>query len=359
MIPEKEYDIVVVGAGPGGSGAAMAAARAGMNVLVLEKRQEIGSPKRCGEGLSLSTLKRMGIQKDENWVRREIIGATAYAPSGKYVRVDYKDGPEGYVVERKVFDKYLAGKAAEAGARILAKAEVTGLLKRDGRVSGVEVDLDGERMVIKAKVVIAADGVESKIAREAGLDTTLKLVDIASGAQFEMTNVDIDPDRIEMYFGNEVAPGGYAWIFPKGKNIANVGIGVRKPYARERAIDYLRRFVESRPGLRKGSVIEVNSGGVPVGGIMDNMVTDNFIVIGDAAHQANPIHGGGMGEAWVGGRLAGEVAAESIKKGDCSSKSLKRYNTVWWDERGKKLQGLVKFREVMESFSDEDLNWLV
>ncbi len=356
---EREYDIIVIGAGPGGSGAALAAAKKGMKVLLLEKRQEIGAPKRCAEGLSMSAMGRMGIERDDLWIRREIIGATIYAPNGEHIGVDYKDGPEGYILERKVFDKCLAEKAAGLGAKVLAKAEVTRLLKEDGKVCGVEVEFEGEKKEIKAKIVIAADGVESKIAREAGLDTTLKLVDIASGAQFEMTNVDIDPDRIEMYFGNDIAPGGYVWIFPKGENIANIGIGVRKPYAKEKAIDYLKRFIESRSGLKKGSIIEVNSGGVPVGGLMENMVTDNLIVVGDAAHQANPIHGGGMGEAWVGGRIAGEMAAEAIKANDLSKKFLGKYNKLWWEKRGNKLQKLVKLREVMESFSDEDLNWLV
>ena len=356
---DKEYDVIIVGAGPSGSGAAVAAAKAGAKVLVLEKRQEIGAPKRCGEGLSISTMKRMGIEKDDSWVRRKIIGFTAYAPDGRFVRHDYKDGPEGYIIERKVFDKHLAEKAVEAGARVISRAEVTGLLKKDGKVCGVEAEINEKKEEIKGKIVIAADGVESKIAREAGIDTTLKLSDAIAGAQFEMANIDIDPDRIEMYFGNEMAPGGYVWIFPKGEHIANVGIGVRKPYSKKKAIEYLKEFIEKRPGLRKGSILEVNSGGVPVGGLMDDMVTDNFMVVGDAAHHVNPIHGGGIGEAWVGGAVAGEVAAEAIKKDDTSKKFLDKYNKLWWEKRGNKMKKLVKFREVIEAFSDDDLNWIV
>lgn len=358
MNMEKRYDLVIVGAGPGGAGAAVAAAKAGLKVLVLEKRQEIGSPKRCGEGLSISAIKRMGIEKEDSWIRREIIGATAYAPNGKHVRVDYKDGPEGYIVERKLFDKRLVEKASEAGAKVMAGTEVTGLLKDGDRITGVEIERHGKREEINSRIVIAADGVESKIAREAGIDTTLKLIDAVAGVQFEMANVDIDPDRIEMYFGNDIAPGGYVWIFPKGRKVANVGIGVRKPFAKERAVDYLRRFVESRPGLRKGSVIEINSGGVPVGGLMEDMVTDGLMVVGDAAHQVNAIHGGGIPEAWVAGRIAGEVAAEAFKANDFSKGFLEEYNRRWWDKRGEKLKRLVKFRHLMESLTDEDLNWL-
>lgn len=133
---------------------------------------------------------------------------------------------------------------------------------------------------------------------------------------------------------------------------------MRKPWAKKTAIEYLNDFVESKPGLNKGSIVEVNGGGVPVGGLMQDMVADNFMVVGDAAHQVNPIHGGGIGESFVAGRIAAQVAAQAIRKGDTSKKSLSEYNTIWWKERGEKLQKLVKLREVTESLSDEELNWL-
>jgi digeranylgeranylglycerophospholipid reductase len=296
----------------------------------------------------------MGLEKDDIWVCRTILGASAYAPNGKKITVDYK-GPEGWVIERKVFDKWLAKKAVQSGAKVLAKTDATSLLKKNGKVSGVSLESNGNRWDVEAKVVIAADGVESKLAREAGIDTTLRLVDVASGVQFEMAGVDIDPDRIELYFGNEVAPAGYAWIFPKGKNEANVGIGVRKPWAKKTALEYLNDFVQSQPGLKKGSIVEVNGGGVPVGALMENMVADNFMIVGDAAHQVNPIHGGGIAESFVAGRMAAQVAVQAIKKGDTSKKVLSEYNRLWWKERGESLQKLVRLREVTESLQGEDL----
>jgi digeranylgeranylglycerophospholipid reductase len=354
----ESYDVVVIGAGPAGSGAAIAASKHGLRVLMIEKRQEIGSPKRCGEGLSRKSCLRMGLEPDPAWIRREIKGATAIAPNGNRLTVDYRDGPEGWVIERKIFDKFLAGMAVRAGARVLARTEATSLHKEDGIISGVELESEGRSWTVKTPLIIAADGVESRIARQAGIDTTLKLSDAVSGAQLEMAGIEIDPDRIELYFGNELAPAGYVWIFPKAPDSANVGIGVRKPYAKKPAMEYLRDFIESRPGLRKGSVLEVNSGGVPVGGFMQNMVTDGLIVIGDAAHQVNPIHGGGISEAFVGGRLAGEVAAEARQAGDYSESFLSRYNERWWKERGQTLNKILKLRRVTESLSDDDLNWL-
>ncbi|MBU0898456.1 MAG: geranylgeranyl reductase family protein, partial [Nanoarchaeota archaeon] len=255
---KNEYDAVVIGGGPAGSGAATAAAKAGLSVLMIEKRAEIGSPKRCGEGLSKSAAERMGIKEsDPAWVCQNIKGATVYAPNGKFARVDFPDS-EGWVIERKIFDKNLARKAAEAGATVVSKTEAISLLKENDKIIGVRIKHQDEEMDVKAKIIIAADGVESKIAREAGINTTLKHEDIASAAQYEMANVDVDQDRLELYFGNEIAGGGYVWIFPKGGKNANVGIGVRKPFAKRKAIEYLNDFINSHENLKKGSIIEFN-----------------------------------------------------------------------------------------------------
>jgi digeranylgeranylglycerophospholipid reductase len=352
----ESYDVVVVGAGPAGSGAAMAAAKAGSRVLMVEKRQEIGVPKRCGEGFSRTSMKRMGIEHDPVWSRREMIGVTVYSPNGKVVRYDGDD--LGWVIDRKVFDKWLAEKATEEGVKVLARTEVTAVTREDGMISGVSLRSQGREWKVKCRILIAADGVESRVSRMAGLNTTLKAVDIISGFQYEMSNIDIDPDRTELYFGNEIAPGGYIWIFPKGKRTANVGIGVRKPFAKKSAKEYLDEWIASRPGLRNGSILEVNSGAVPVGGLMENMVTDNFMAVGDAAHHVNPIHGGGISEAYVGGKIGGEVAAQAIKAGDTSSEFLDRYNKLWWEARGNKLKKVFKLRQVTERLTDGDLNWL-
>jgi len=358
----ENCDILIIGGGPAGSGAAITAAKAGLKVLVVEKRAEIGAPKRCGEGLSRSSFMRMGYSEAEpEWVSRPVIGATVYSPDMNFVRMDnvirgYET--DGWVIERKDFDKWLSAEAAKFGAKIMAKTEALNLIKEHGKVVGARLKHQTDEWNVNAKIVIAADGVESKIAREAGLNTTLKLSDIASCAQFEMAGIDIDSDRIEIYFNQELAPGGYFWIFPKGEKRANVGIGVRNPFSEDVAYDYLKKFIELCPGLKNGSIIEVNSGGVPVGGLLKDMVLDNFMVVGDAAHHANPIHGGGISEAFVGGRIAADVAVEAIKAGDTSKEFLSKYNERWWEERGNMLMKVYRLREVMDDLNNDELNWL-
>jgi digeranylgeranylglycerophospholipid reductase len=346
----------VVGVGPAGSSVARYCAEKGLSVLAVEKRQEIGSPKRCGEGLSKGAIERMEIKADDSWISKVIKGASVYAPNGKKISIKF-EGPQGWVIERKMFDKYVAKIAAQAGARILTKTEVIDVCRK-GKGMGVTLLSGGEMFETECSILVACDGVESRIPRMVGIDTTLPVSEIASCVQFEMSGISIDPNSIELYFGNEIAPGGYIWIFPKGNDSANVGIGVRKPFSKKPALKYLKDFINSRESLRKGSTIEMNSGGVPVGGFLKNMVDDNFMIVGDAAHQVNPIHGGGIAEAYVAGRIAADVITKSAKSGDFSKKTLAEYERRWWKERGESLKKILKLRMVVESLSDDDLNWL-
>jgi digeranylgeranylglycerophospholipid reductase len=143
------------------------------------------------------------------------------------------------------------------------------------------------------------------------------------------------------------------WIFPKGKNEANVGIGITGAETKT-AKAYLDEFIAASPSLSKGSIIDVNAGGIPVGGFLENMTADNLLVCGDAAHQVNPIHGGGIGIAIEGARIAADVASDALKKGDVSEKFLSAYNKRWYSKRGNQLKDVLKRRHMLEKLSDND-----
>ncbi|MBU0662348.1 NAD(P)/FAD-dependent oxidoreductase, partial [Candidatus Micrarchaeota archaeon] len=205
-----------------------------------------------------------------------------------------------------------------------------------------------------SKMIIAADGIESRVARMLGMETKIGLNDVDSGFQYEMAGIDFDdPDLISLFFGNKVAPRGYLWCFPKGKHEANVGVGIGGT-RKESAKSYVDKFVAAHPGLKNGSKIIVNAGAIPVGGFLDNMVADNLMVIGDAAHQVDPIHGGGMGIVMEAGAIAAEVAAGALKRGDVSEKALSPYNGLWYEKRGNKLKGRLKRRLMLEEMTDDD-----
>ncbi len=355
---EQSYDVVIVGAGPGGSITARDCAKAGLKVLLLEKRPEIGAPKRCGEGLSLEALQKIGYAGNERFVTQRIETGFFIAPNGKSIEIP--SGIGGYIIERKVFDKFLAYDAAKAGAKIVSNAEAIDLIKTNGKISGVVVNYNEEKLRIGAKVVVAADGIESKIAKMAGLNTSSSPMNMASGYQYEMAGIDIEnPKALYFYFGKSIAPSGYIWIFPKGGHIANVGIGIIAQKDGKTAKHYLDKWIDSMPSVKKGSIIEENAGGIPIGNFLKKMTADNFIAVGDAAHQVNPIHGGGLAEATTAGMLAAKLIVKSIKEGNTSDKKLDEYNGLWWNERGVHLLKLEKLMIAFSQISDEGLNKIV
>jgi digeranylgeranylglycerophospholipid reductase len=352
-------DLVVVGAGPAGSMTAKAAAEAGLKVVMLEKRQEIGDPVRCAEGVSKASLKKL-VNPDPSWISAEVKGARIRAPDGTEIVIseDRAGAEVGYVLERKVFDRALAQKAAEAGAKVMVKTRALGLLWDEGVPAGVTAQFVGERFRIEAPLVIGADGVESKVGRWAGIDTALKPKDIETCAQFLVQDEKIDDDYCEFYLGNDTAPGGYVWSFPKGRGIANVGIGVLGSKSDPgMPMRLLREFMKAR--FPDGKVLEVVVGGVPVSGPIERTVADGVILVGDAARQSDPITGGGIINAMDAGVMAGEIAADLVPKGEVDSGSLQVYEKRWRETIGKHISRNFAIKEFFVDLSDDDLNHLV
>lgn len=340
------YDVVVVGAGPAGSLAAWTAAGFGLSVLLLEKRQEIGSPVRCAEGIAHSGLVPF-IEPDRRWIAATVDKAeiTVIADGGpETLRAA---GGYGYILERRIFDRVLAEQAAATGAQVAVKTAATGLLRENGAVRGVIVRRANGTMEIEARLVIAADGVEAQVGRWAGLETALPLRDTMTCAQYLLAGVDVDPTCCSYFIGEEVAPGGYAWVFPKGEGRANVGLGVQADRLAEpeMALACLHRFIESRPRLARGSPVTLVSGAVPVALPPRRLVADGLMLVGDAARQVDPLTGGGIANGMAAGRLAAEVAAEAIARGDVSAEGLAGYAVRWAEGPGEKMARHARWRE--------------
>lgn len=354
---QDQYDVIVVGSGPAGSATARACAQKGLSTLVLDRNREIGTPKRCGEGLSQNSVQTLGLDMPSSCIAQKIDGAIIYAPNGKKIDVEF-EGTKGFVLERKMFDKWLAGEAARAGAKVMAKSEVTDLIKAGDFVKGVKATVIGEDKEIAGKVVVAADGVESLVLRKAGLKSNKNPRFVDSGYQYEMAGIDMDDNRkIMLYFGNKNAPRGYVWIFPKGKDVANVGIGIGSMIGGPMAAKhYLDRWIESMPGIKKGSIVEVNAGAIPVGGFMDILSGNGFLGVGDSVNQVNPIHGGGIAESIKAGRMAGEIIADAVSRDDVSRKTLQEYDRRWWKDHGDRLKKVEKVREFFEKLKDDEMD---
>ncbi len=352
-------DLVVVGGGPGGCMAAKTAAEAGLDVVMLEKRQEIGDPVRCAEGVSKRTLCRL-VKPEPEWISSEVKGARIYAPDGSSIVMseDKSGGEVGYVLERKVFDRGLAMLAAQAGAKVLVKTRALSLLRKDGAVSGVSALRIGEPLEIEAPLVIGADGVESKVGRWAGIDTTLALADIESCAQFLVHDPSIDDDYTEFFLGNSIAPSGYAWSFPKGEKLANIGLGIQGSRSKPgEAVRLLHQLMKSR--FPNGKIVEMVVGGDPCSGPIESATADGVMLVGDAAHQTDPLTGGGILNAMRAGVIAGDVAAKASSAGDFSRKGLSEYESRWREDIGKTIERSFQFKEFFVKLTDKDINQLI
>ena len=355
IVIKMKYDVVVVGGRLAGSTSSLFASKGGLDVLMIEKRQEIGTPVQCAEATTKDTFKILEIEPSKKYLCTDVDGVDFYAPNGKHFRVKSNDMygfMEGHVLERKIFDKELAIESAKAGTDIMVKTTVKDLIIKDGQVCGVVAKHLGKTMDIKADIVIAADGIESTIASMAGLKTTNKVEDMGSCAQYEMVGIEADPNYLQIHHGQHIAPGGYLWVFPKGNGVANVGLGVVN--SKETAIFYLNQFIKKLDA----TPVELNVGGVPLSGPMEKTFSSGLMVVGDAARQVDPLNGAGIENAVTCGRIAGEVAVEAIENEDTSAQYLKKYEELWKLSIGKNLETSLKYQKIFQSLSDNDFNVL-
>jgi digeranylgeranylglycerophospholipid reductase len=354
-----KYDAVVVGAGPAGSVTARFAAESGAKVLVVERRREVGVPILCGEGVSRK-IDKWNMLEGKRWIASSMDGARIYSPDGTMVKLsaEMAGAETGYVIYRDIFDQELARQAVKAGAKIMMNTMATGLLMDNEQIKGIKAKQFDEEFEIEADIVVGADGVESKVGRWGGIETRLNPKDLESCAQYTLTNVECKDAYCDFYLGNEVAPGGYIWVFPKGKDVANVGIGVLASRSESgMAKNLLDKFIANDTRFKNGEPIRFLAGATPVA-LPVETVRDNLLLVGDAARHVDPITGGGVTCCLHGGKIAGETIGMAIERQQFDQETLSAYETVWKETFGKKLKRNYLVKEIVLGFDDKTLNML-
>lgn len=331
-----EADVLIVGAGPAGSTTARYCARKGVDVLVIDRRTEIGSPVQCGELLPFTeemySIFPRGTNLEELFdVDRRFVAADSdvielISPRGRVYRVPFRS----HILDRQSFDKHAAKLASDAGARVETGHSFLGLK------DGVARTTLGE---VRAKVFVAADGPNSRMARDAGMSNPAERYPAVT-CQAEGA---FGPE-VKMFFGG-LAPGGYGWVIPKGRR-ANIGLGLDPRISKVRPREAFDRFAATLGCRCEG----VTCGIVPMSGPLPQTVRGNVLAVGDAAGHVMPTNGGGIPTAMMAGRIAGDVIRRHLE----GSARLDEYESRWREVLEKPLLTSLKTRRLADVFFPHD-----
>jgi len=324
--------------------AAKKAAEAGAEVVIFEEHPRAGWPVQCAGLLGVRAMEESELPLAK-FAIRSIRGATVVSPGG--VTIGFKASDvRAWVVDRRIFDRALLAEAARSGAEVRIGSPVTGLSREGGR-SVLAVGRGADRKIIEATVVVSAEGAGARIARSVGIGPPRETL---SSAQVEVPLEVEDPEQVEVFLGEGVAPGFFAWAIPASEGVARVGLSCRK-----NACPYLKRLLKS-PLIRsriRGGPLHLVVGGLPLGPPAST-AADGIIAVGDAAGQVKPTSGGGVYPGLVSAKIAGEVAAAAACEGNSSVARLSEYDRKWRSALGGELRlGMVVHRMRAEMADSE------
>lgn len=269
---------------------------------MIEEHERAGVPLQCAEGLSASTIKGwLDIQPE--WIATALRGSICRGPDGDEFKIEYPG--VGWILDRKIFDPALAEQARRSGANLLLSTRAVGLDENT-----VWIECRGERKKYNFRQLIIADGIASRGGAWMGLNTRLNMSEIEVCSQYRLENIKVDPGYTYLIFGNDYAPGGYAWIFPKSNTSANVGLGISPAATKKPAKFFLDQWIKKE--FSQARIAEKIFGGVPAK-VMPRISGRNFFLVGDAARLTDPLSGAGIANAVKSGIIAGRCAAQRLK----------------------------------------------
>ncbi len=305
----KTYDLIVIGAGPAGSSAAIYASEKGVKTLIIERKKITGTPVMCAEGASVRGIELVIKKIKKRWIANKTNKVVFTGPKNKRFEVEFVY--PGYILERRIFDRDLFSLASEK-ADTMIETEAKGIEEKY-----LIIEYHGKRDKVGFDNLIVADGIESRMGRLLGLSRFLKLHEIHSCAQYLISGPDFDTTSVEIILDFDKCPGGYIWIFPKDKNLANIGLGISPVLTPKPPSFFLDKFLKERfPAFR---IIE-RSGGLVSAYVPKDFGKDRILLAGDAARLIDPMSGAGI----VNGMLSGKFAGESIMEDKDVYKNYKK-----------------------------------
>ena len=341
----KRYDVAVIGGGPAGSYVAYKLAEVGYGVVVLEQKKTLGEPVCCTGIIGREYVNSFAI--DDNVILRQVNGARLFSPSGGCLRL-WREETQAYIIDRAAFNVAMGSQAQGSGAEYVLNSLVDNIEVGDDKVR-VEATHQQEKLNFEARVVVIATGFGSGLAQKLGLG---KVSDFVIGAQAEVEMIGVD--EIEVYFGQEIAPGFFAWLVPTSPRTARVGL-----LSRQSPGLYLKKLMASL--MAQGKIVsaeaELSYGGIPLKPLARTH-SERLVVIGTAAGQVKPTTGGGI----YYGLLCADIAANNLHRAlendDLSAKGLASYEREWKRKLGWELKIGYWARKFYEHLSDRQIDQL-
>ena len=359
------YDLIITGAGTAGCLAAKTGASLGLKVCLLDAKAlpKIGD-KACGDAIGMHHFDNLGLAyptKEE--FAGELRGCKIFSPDRQTSFSIEGLGAKAFMVNRHAFGQRLLKEAMDSGAQLLEKTIALEPIVEAGFVKGVRVLGPGGKREIHGKIVIDATGFQGALRRKLPPESDVQIEIPREDLQVAYREIRILEAPLEnheygfIFLGSTIAPGGYAWIFPKGRDIVNVGVGVQAREGHPNPKNQLKIFLEEQGLLKASKVLDGRGGIVPTRRPLLCLVAGGFMIVGDAACQVNPIHGGGIGPSMMGGKMAAEAAAEALEKGDVGREDLWNYCLRYLHGYGAKQAVLDVFRHLLQRAKDEELNY--
>jgi len=345
-------DVLVVGGGPAGSTAARLLAGDGHDVVQVEEHTEIGQPVQCGGLLTPHLMENLPFDV-EPIVKTRLRKANIFAPDGTRLHLE-ADELKSVAADRAQVDERLAALAREAGAEQRLGTKVVGASRGRGHVEARTRTVDGEEDAIRARLLVGADGAQSRVAKWFDLFEPKQYISL-HGA--EMTGLEgLDTERVEMWVGEDRAPGFFTYIIPTGEDRGKVEAGVWN--APRPAKHYFERMFEdpaSAHHLEQAQRDFTISATIPFGPA-EETVRDRVMLVGDAAGQAKPTTGGGIYTGTLCAEMLAEEASAALDEDDLGEERLQAYHDRWSSSIGRELRIMMRLRHAFLQLDDADLD---